>query len=174
MMFTFIRSLSAVTVLAFVGATALHPSSRRRVRRSGDRAGHCLDPDEAEFGADQDGGRRQDGGLVPVRAGLSADFRADGRPGPLGVARAQGHSPGNQRGGSNCRRSDPVALTLLVDDVDREVEALQAKGVEIVSEPRDELTSRFRVSRIYDEGHRVVELREPLGSGEAHFGHQEF
>jgi hypothetical protein len=69
---------------------------------------------------------------------------------------------------------NPLSLTLLVNDVDREVEALEARGVEILSEPRDELSSRFRVSRLYDEDRRVVELREPLGSGDVHLGHQEF
>jgi catechol 2,3-dioxygenase-like lactoylglutathione lyase family enzyme len=70
--------------------------------------------------------------------------------------------------------SNPVSLTLLVDDVDREVATLEAKGVEVLSEPGDALGSRVRVGRIYDIDHRVVELREPLDSGETPFGHHAF
>jgi catechol 2,3-dioxygenase-like lactoylglutathione lyase family enzyme len=55
-------------------------------------------------------------------------------------------------------------VSLLVPDVDREVARLRRSGVEILQEPEDELAGSFRVAQISDYGHRIVELREPLGS----------
>ena len=57
------------------------------------------------------------------------------------------------------------AVSVLVPDVDAEVERLRSENVEILSEPQDELDGRFRVSLIQDNGDQIVELREPLGSG---------
>ena len=174
MMFTFIRSLSAVTVLAFVGATALHPSSDAAFAEA------ATGPVTASIQTKPSSALIKTADVAKTAAWYRSVLGFQPISERTGV---QGRSALLERRGTLLEiseedriadGSDPVALTLLVDDVDREVEALQAKGVEIVSEPRDELTSRFRVSRIYDEGHRVVELREPLGSGEAHFGHQEF
>jgi catechol 2,3-dioxygenase-like lactoylglutathione lyase family enzyme len=173
-MFTFIRSLSAVAVLAFVGATALHPSSDAAFAAAATQAAAMapqVKPSSAliktaDVAKTADWYRSVLGfQLISERTGVQGRSALLERRGTLlEVSEEDRIAEG----------SDPVALTLLVDDVDREVDALQAKGVEVVSEPHDELSSRFRVSRIYDEGHRVVELREPLGSGETHFGHQEF
>jgi hypothetical protein len=56
-------------------------------------------------------------------------------------------------------------VSLLVDDVDREVERLRSRGVAIFSEPDDDLEGRFRTAWIADQGRRIVELREPLSGG---------
>jgi catechol 2,3-dioxygenase-like lactoylglutathione lyase family enzyme len=54
---------------------------------------------------------------------------------------------------------------VLVSDVDAEIDQLRSRGVDIVAEPQDELDGRSRVAFIRDNGGRIVELREPLGSG---------
>jgi hypothetical protein len=56
-------------------------------------------------------------------------------------------------------------VSYLVPDVDTEVDRLRKERVEIVAEPQDELEGRFRIALIRDNGGRLVELREPLGSG---------
>jgi len=55
------------------------------------------------------------------------------------------------------------SVTLLVEDVDAEVERLRTGGVEILAEPRDDATAHFRVARILDGDGRRVKLREPIG-----------
>jgi catechol 2,3-dioxygenase-like lactoylglutathione lyase family enzyme len=54
------------------------------------------------------------------------------------------------------------AVSLLVDDVDREVERLRGRGVTVFSEPDDDLEGRFRTAWVTDRDRRIVELREPL------------
>ena len=54
------------------------------------------------------------------------------------------------------------SVTLLVEDVDAEVERLRTGGVEILAEPRDDATAHFRVARILDGDGRRVKLREPI------------
>jgi catechol 2,3-dioxygenase-like lactoylglutathione lyase family enzyme len=56
-------------------------------------------------------------------------------------------------------------VSLLVDDVDREVERLRARGAIVYSEPDDDLDGRFRTAWIVDRDRRIVELREPLTGG---------
>ncbi|MBF9234953.1 VOC family protein [Microvirga alba] len=55
-------------------------------------------------------------------------------------------------------------ITLLVPDVDEEVERLRARGVEILQPPQDELGGSYRTAQIRDNGRHRIELREPLGS----------
>ena len=56
-------------------------------------------------------------------------------------------------------------LSLLVDDVDAEVERLRALGVIVAAEPDDDLDGRFRTAWISDRDKRIIELREPLSGG---------
>lgn len=53
-------------------------------------------------------------------------------------------------------------ISILVPDVDAEVARLQAKGVEILQEPQDELAGDYRTAQIRDNGRHRIELREPL------------
>lgn len=52
-------------------------------------------------------------------------------------------------------------VSVLVPDVDREIERLRAAGVEILQNPEDELDGRFRTAQIRDNGRHRIELREP-------------
>jgi catechol 2,3-dioxygenase-like lactoylglutathione lyase family enzyme len=56
-------------------------------------------------------------------------------------------------------------VSLLVDDVDAEVERLRGLGVIVAAEPDDDLEGRFRTAWISDLDKRIVELREPLSGG---------
>lgn len=56
-------------------------------------------------------------------------------------------------------------LSLLVDDVDREMERLRARGAFVFAEPEDDVEGRFRTAWISDRERRIVELREPLAGG---------
>lgn len=56
-----------------------------------------------------------------------------------------------------------AVISLLVRDVDGEVERLRARGVEILEEPRDDLEGEYRVAQIRDSGRHRIELREPIG-----------
>ena len=56
-------------------------------------------------------------------------------------------------------------VSLLVDDVDAEVERLRGLGVIVAAEPDDDLEGRFRTAWISDRDKRIVELREPLSGG---------
>ncbi|HEX2553828.1 MAG TPA: VOC family protein [Microvirga sp.] len=57
------------------------------------------------------------------------------------------------------------AVSVLVADVDREVERLRAAGASVYSEPDDDLDGRFRTAWVVDRDRRIVELREPLTGG---------
>jgi catechol 2,3-dioxygenase-like lactoylglutathione lyase family enzyme len=59
------------------------------------------------------------------------------------------------------------AVSFLVSDVDAEIDGLRGRQVEILAEPQDDLDGRFRAALIRDYGGRIVELREPVGSGDA-------
>lgn len=56
---------------------------------------------------------------------------------------------------------EPV-LSIMVQNVDEDIARLESRGVEIVREPQDDLNGGFRTGLITDNGHRLVELREPL------------
>jgi catechol 2,3-dioxygenase-like lactoylglutathione lyase family enzyme len=72
---------------------------------------------------------------------------------------------GAAEGGAAGSGSVTPQVSYLVPDVDTEVDRLRKERVEIVAEPQDELEGRFRIALIRDNGGRLVELREPLGSG---------
>ncbi|HEU4518248.1 MAG TPA: VOC family protein [Microvirga sp.] len=55
--------------------------------------------------------------------------------------------------------------TVLVDDVDAAVAALEDAGVEILSWPEDGPDGRDRVARIRDPDGNRIQLREPLPAG---------
>lgn len=55
-------------------------------------------------------------------------------------------------------------VSLLVQDVDEEVERLQKLGVDILQVPEDDLGGSYRTAQIRDNGRHRIELREPLGS----------
>lgn len=54
-------------------------------------------------------------------------------------------------------------ISVLVPDVDAEVAKLEAKGVDILQVPEDDIQSNYRVAQIRDNGRHRIELREPLG-----------
>jgi len=56
-------------------------------------------------------------------------------------------------------------ITLLVNDVDKEVQRLRKAGVEVLVDPQDELDGRYRTAQIRDNGRHRIELREPLHDG---------
>jgi catechol 2,3-dioxygenase-like lactoylglutathione lyase family enzyme len=53
-------------------------------------------------------------------------------------------------------------ISLLVSDVDDEIERLRKTGVEVLQEPQDELDGRYRTAHIRDNGRHRIELREPI------------
>lgn len=53
-------------------------------------------------------------------------------------------------------------VSMLVPDVDQEIERLRKAGVEILQNPEDELDGRFRTAQIRDNGRHRIELREPI------------
>jgi catechol 2,3-dioxygenase-like lactoylglutathione lyase family enzyme len=53
-------------------------------------------------------------------------------------------------------------VSVLVPDVDREIERLRKAGVEVLQNPEDELDGRFRTAQIRDNGRHRIELREPI------------
>jgi len=53
-------------------------------------------------------------------------------------------------------------ISILVPDVDKEVERLRKAGVDILQSPEDELDGRFRTAQIRDNGRHRIELREPI------------
>lgn len=55
-------------------------------------------------------------------------------------------------------------VSILVHDVDLEVQRLRSEGVEILEEPQDDLEGDYRVAHIRDNGRHRIELREPLGA----------
>lgn len=59
-------------------------------------------------------------------------------------------------------------VSLLVPDVDEEVDRVRKAGVEVLEEPQDELEGGYRVAQIRDNGRHRIELREPLGGRTFH------
>lgn len=55
-------------------------------------------------------------------------------------------------------------MSLLVADVDDEIERLANRGVDILEQPEDDLDGAYRTAQIKDNGRHRIELREPLGS----------
>lgn len=53
-------------------------------------------------------------------------------------------------------------ISLLVPDVDKEIEHLRKAGVEVLQDPQDELDGRYRTAQIRDNGRHRIELREPI------------
>lgn len=53
-------------------------------------------------------------------------------------------------------------ISVLVPDVDKEIERLRESGVEVLQEPQDELDGRYRTAQIRDNGRHRIELREPI------------
>lgn len=53
-------------------------------------------------------------------------------------------------------------ISVLVPDVDKEIERLRKAGVEILQNPEDELDGRYRTAQIRDNGRHRIELREPI------------
>jgi hypothetical protein len=53
-------------------------------------------------------------------------------------------------------------ISLLVPDVDQEIEELRKQGVEVLQEPQDDLDGRYRAAQIRDNGRHRIELREPI------------
>lgn len=56
-------------------------------------------------------------------------------------------------------------VSLLVSDVDEEIERLRQAGVEVLQNPEDELDGRYRTAQIRDNGRHRIELREPIDEG---------
>ncbi|HEX2294150.1 MAG TPA: VOC family protein [Actinomycetota bacterium] len=59
-------------------------------------------------------------------------------------------------------RSDAVALTFQVDDVDEAARAVRERGAELVSEPADYEVAFLRVAHLRDPDGNLVELNAPL------------
>lgn len=55
-----------------------------------------------------------------------------------------------------------TVLSLLVPDVDEEVERLRKAGVDILEVPQDDLAGAYRTAQIRDNGRHRIELREPI------------
>ncbi len=53
-------------------------------------------------------------------------------------------------------------LSLLVPDVDKEVEQLAKAGVDILQMPQDDIEGTYRVAQIRDNDRHRIELREPI------------
>jgi catechol 2,3-dioxygenase-like lactoylglutathione lyase family enzyme len=53
-------------------------------------------------------------------------------------------------------------ISVIVPDVDKEVERLRKAGVEVLQNPEDELDGRYRTAQIRDNGRHRIELREPI------------
>lgn len=60
-------------------------------------------------------------------------------------------------------RSDSVALTLAVNDVDATARALRERGAELVTEPSDYEVAFLRVAHVRDPDGNLVEINAPLG-----------
>jgi catechol 2,3-dioxygenase-like lactoylglutathione lyase family enzyme len=70
----------------------------------------------------------------------------------------EAHGPSGP-GGAQVTRM-PV-ISLLVPDVDEEIQRLRRAGVEVLQDPQDELDGRYRTAQIRDNGRHRIELREP-------------
>jgi len=75
----------------------------------------------------------------------------------------QFHDP-HATGGVEVTRT-PV-ISLIVPDVDEEVDRLSREGVEVLQGPEDELDGRYRTAQIRDNGRHRIELREPIDDEE--------
>ncbi len=61
-------------------------------------------------------------------------------------------------------RSDALALTFAVDDVDATARACRERGAELVTEPSDYEVAFLRVVHARDPDGNLVEINAPLGS----------
>ena len=59
-------------------------------------------------------------------------------------------------------RSDAVALTFAVDDVDDAVRALKGRGATLVNEPMDYAVAFLRVAHLRDPEGNLIEVNAPL------------
>src|SRR5690349_17242851 len=130
-MFKVIRSLSAVSILALVGATALHPLSGAAF------AEEATGPVAMAAQVKPSSALIKTADVTKTAAWYRSALAFQLISERTGV---QGRSALLERKGTLLEiseedrvadASDAAGLTLLVDDVDREVESLQAKGVEI-------------------------------------------
>lgn len=77
------------------------------------------------------------------------------------VAEAEAaQSPGQDDVETTASVAGPV-VTLLVSDVDAQVDTLRERNVAVIDEPHDDFDGRFRMAWIRDADGRIVELREP-------------
>lgn len=53
-------------------------------------------------------------------------------------------------------------ISVIVSDVDEEVERLAKAGIDILQMPQDDLEGTYRTAQIKDNGRHRIELREPL------------
>jgi catechol 2,3-dioxygenase-like lactoylglutathione lyase family enzyme len=53
-------------------------------------------------------------------------------------------------------------ISLLVPDVDEEIERLSKAGVDILQMPQDDIKGSYRTAQIRDNGRHRIELREPI------------
>nr|WP_246728547.1 VOC family protein [Microvirga terricola] len=82
----------------------------------------------------------------------------------LEITEADHPAPAHAAGDREARVTHFPVITLLVQDVDEEIERLETQGVEILEEPEDDLDGSYRTAQIKDNGRHRIELREPLGS----------
>ena len=61
-------------------------------------------------------------------------------------------------------RSDAVALTFAVDDVDATARLLEERGAKLVAEPRDYEVAFLRVAHLRDPDGNLLEINAPLRS----------
>ena len=64
-------------------------------------------------------------------------------------------------GSGEVRVTRTPVISLLVPDVDKEIQRLRKAGVEVLQDPQDELDGRYRTAQIRDNGRHRIELREP-------------
>lgn len=64
-------------------------------------------------------------------------------------------------------RTDAVALTFEVGDVDEAARTLRERGAELAAEPRDYEVAFLRVAHVRDPDGNLVEINAPLGRNEA-------
>ncbi|WP_457092140.1 VOC family protein [Microvirga sp. P5_D2] len=53
-------------------------------------------------------------------------------------------------------------ISLIVPDVDEEIERLSKAGVDILQMPQDDIEGTYRTAQIRDNGRHRIELREPI------------
>jgi catechol 2,3-dioxygenase-like lactoylglutathione lyase family enzyme len=58
-------------------------------------------------------------------------------------------------------------ISILVPDVDEEVERLSKAGVDILQTPQDDIEGTYRTAQIRDNGRHRIELREPIDDYDA-------